>query len=101
MQTLAQASKWWLADGVAADGDAWRRTAAFERFVLNGRFSNISIAGVHVHVDPALTTDSPFTLRLSGLGRLEGRVAWRTEERIGVAFAGVPDRVIELVRQPA
>lgn len=75
--------------------------AAFERFVLNGQIRNISIAGVHVHVDPALQPDSPFTLRLLGLGRLEGHVAWRTEERIGVAFASVPDRIIELVRQPA
>jgi hypothetical protein len=85
----------------AADHTQAQTPAAFERFVLNGQIRNISIAGVHVHVDPALKPDSPFTLRLFGLGRLEGHVAWRTEERIGVAFAGVPDGIIELVRQPA
>lgn len=101
MQDLAQAIKWRPADAMAADGEALQPRAAFERFVLNGRIRNLSIAGVHVHVDPALTVDSLFTLCLRGFGRLEGRVAWRTEERIGVAFAGVPDRVVELVRQPA
>lgn len=85
----------------AADSAQAQTQAAFERFVLNGQIRNISIAGVHVHVDPALKPNQPFTLRLVGLGRLEGYVAWRTEERIGVAFAGVPDRVIELIRQPA
>ncbi|MFZ1413466.1 MAG: PilZ domain-containing protein [Defluviicoccus sp.] len=85
----------------AADNAHAQTPAAFERFVLNGQIRNISIAGVHVHVDPALKPDSPFTLRLFGLGRLEGHVAWRSEERIGVAIAGVPDRVIELIRQPA
>ncbi len=61
MHNLAQAIRWWPAarqpgDGVAADGNAPQRTAAFERFVLNGRIRNFSIAGVHIHVDPALTT---------------------------------------------
>ncbi len=84
-----------------ADAALAQTSTAFERFVLNGQIRNISIAGVHVHVDPALQPSSPFTLRLFGLGRLEGHVAWRTEERIGVAFAGVPDSIIELVRQPA
>ena len=62
------------------------------------RVRNLSAGGLMAEYPAQATPGTVVTLDLRGIGRIEGRVAWMTDGRIGIAF----DRHIDplLARKP-
>lgn len=54
--------------------------------VDNVRVRNLSEGGLMAEYDRAVEPGTPVTLELRGLGELDGRVAWCTRGRLGIAF---------------
>lgn len=55
------------------------------------RVRNLSAGGMMAEYPKALATGTPVSTQLRGIGWVEGRVAWYTDGRAGIAFDTVID----------
>ena len=70
----------------------------YDWFVLDCRFQDISISGVHVLVDRSLAAGDRLVLRIANVGQFPGTVVWAQEDRLGIRFDQEARRLAELAR---
>lgn len=89
-------------DDTSGDGGASARGGARDSLLLtatlliagretNVRVRNLSAGGLMAEYPGVVSLGEPVSIEMRGIGRVEGRVAWATDGRIGIAFGSPID----------